>query len=569
MALEQLQQLKPKRQNLLPDGIAGLTVALVNIPNGMAYALVAGVSPIYGLYSGIVTPIVAALFAGSIFMVVTLTNETALMTFSTIDQLNLQRGQIEVIFMLTLMTGLWQIIFAVLKFGRLLRFISESVMTGFITGTAVLVILGQLGDLVGYSSEISNKVVAAVDILLNPTEWDLQTLLVGLSTIVVILLLNRTPLRKVTLILALGYSTLLVLLTGWESVEVVGDIASIPRELPDFTLPDFSYFIPLLIPSLAMAVLSMAVASGVAKSFPNPDGKLPDANQNVWGLGTGNTAGGFFQALPATGSLSRTATVVSGGGKSRWANIFAGLTVALVVVTVAPLAELIPMAGLAGLLIVSTIEAVNARRLVRTWEVGTTAWLAAGITFLLTLTISIQMALFGGILISFALYLYSASLDVQVRELAPAGDGHFEVKEMPDPFPSGRPVVLTFYGSSFFAAIDTLDRQLPEADSIHDTVIIFTANGRQAANNTFLTWIERYARELSEAGNLLMLAEVDPAVKAQLAAVGALDVLGPENIFPGQPILGASIEDALESANNWLEAKKQLIAEEGIKSEDE
>ena len=77
---------------------------------------------------------------------------------------------------------------------------------------------------------------------------------------------------------------------------------------------------------------------------------------------------------------------------------------------------------------------------------------------------------------------------------------------MPDPFPSGRPVVLTFYGSSFFAAIDTLDRQLPEADSIHDTVIIFTATGRQAANNTFLTWIERYARELAEAGNLLMLA---------------------------------------------------------------
>jgi SulP family sulfate permease len=555
MALEQLQQLKPKRENLLPDGIAGLTVALVNIPNGMAYALVAGVSPIYGLYSGIVTPIVAALFAGSIFMVVTLTNETALMTFSTIDSLNLQRGQIEVVFMLVLMTGLWQIIFTILKFGRLLRFISESVMTGFITGTAVLVILGQLGDLVGYSSEASNKVIAAVDILLTPTAWDLQTLIVGLSTIAVILLLNRTRLRKVTLILALGYSTILVLLTGWESVEVVGDIASIPRELPDFTLPDFSYFVPLLIPSLAMAVLSMAVASGVAKSFPNPDGKLPEANQNVLGLGAGNTAGAFFQSLPATGSLSRTATVVSGGGKSRWANIFAGLLVALVVVTVAPLAELIPMAGLAGLLIVSTIEAVNARRLVRTWEVGTTAWLAAGITFLLTLTISIQTALFGGILISFALYLYSASLDIQIRELMPMGDGRFKVAELPDPFPSGRPVVLTFYGSSFFAAIDTMDRQLPDADSLQDTVIIFTANGRQAANNTFLTWIERYAGELSAAGNLLMVAEIEPTIKDQMAAIGLLELIGERNIFLEQQILGASIEEALGAANDWLEAK--------------
>ena len=385
MFLERLRQLRPRRENLIPDGIAGLTVALINIPNGMAYALVAGVSPVYGLYSGIVTPIVAALFAGSIFMVVTLTNETALMTFSTIDQLNLESGQIEVIFMLTLMTGLWQILFTILRFGRLLRFISESVMTGFITGTSVLVILGQLDDLVGYSSEASNKVVAAINILLRPAEWDLQTLFVGLSTIAVILLLNRTRLKKVTLILALGYATILLLLTGWESVEVVGDISSIPRELPEFRLPNFGYFVPLIIPSLAMAVLSVAVASGVAKSFPNPNGKLPNANQNVLGLGAGNTAGGFFQALPATGSLSRTATVVGGGGKSRWANVFAGLIVALVVVTVAPLAELIPMSGLAGLLIFSTIEAVNARRLVRTWEVGTTAWLAAVMTFLLTL----------------------------------------------------------------------------------------------------------------------------------------------------------------------------------------
>ena len=563
MPLERLRQLRPKRENLIPDGIAGLTVALVNIPNGMAYALVAGVSPVYGLYSGIVTPIVAALFAGSIFMVVTLTNETALMTFSTIDQLNLESGQIEVIFMLTLMTGLWQILFTILRFGRLLRFISESVMTGFITGTSVLVILGQLDHLVGYSSEISNNVLAAADILTSPTAWDLQTLIVGLSTIAIILLLNRTRLRKVTLILALGYATILVLLTGWESVEVVGDIASIPRELPEFTLPDFSYFVPLIIPSLAMAVLSMAVASGVAKSFPNPDGKLPDANQNVLGLGAGNMAGGFFQALPATGSLSRTATVVGGGGKSRWANVFAGLIVALVVVTVAPLAELIPMSGLAGLLIFSTIEAVNARRLVRTWEVGTTAWLAAVMTFLLTLTISIQLALFGGILISFALYLYSASLDVQLRELVPVGDGRFRVEDLPDPFPSGRPVVLTFYGSSFFAAIDTLDRQLPDADSIQDTVIIFTANGRQAANNTFLTWIERYARELSEAGNLLMVTEVEPVVRDQLESVGALQVIGPENVFVGQPILGASIGEALEAANGWLIAREQLAAEEG------
>ncbi len=165
-----LEQLKPNSKTIVSDLVAGLTVSMVNLAELMGYAMVAGVSPIYGLYSGIVAPIVGALTAGSAFMMITLTNETALMTAAMLDSLS--DWTIETVFAFTVLTGVFVLILALLKAGTLLRFVSESVMTGFITGTAVLLILGQLHELTGYESEVSgNKVVETVDWLLNPTHW--------------------------------------------------------------------------------------------------------------------------------------------------------------------------------------------------------------------------------------------------------------------------------------------------------------------------------------------------------------------------------------------------------------
>lgn len=553
--MEQLRQLKPVRENLLPDLLAGLTVALINIPNGMAYALLAGVNPLYGLYSAILTPIVAAILTGSVFMVVTISNEMALVTAGVIDDLGLQIGQIRVVFMLMLMVGLWQIIFAALRLGTMLRFISLSVMTGFVAGTAVLVILGQLDQLTGYEGEATNTFVVAVETLLNPDQWDIPTTVIGLSTIGLIILLNRTRLRRISLIIALVVMAVVVALADWNSVQVVGDLVDIPSELPQLTLPDFRYVVPLFIPSLAMAVLGVAVTAGVAQSHPNPDGHTPDANRNFLGVGAGNVVGSFFQGLPADGSLSRTAHLVNAGARSRWAVIISGLVVALVVVAFASAAEKIPLAAIAGLLIYTGVSYFNTEGLARSWQVNTSGRVAMSVTFVLTLIVPLQSALLIGIGISLLLYIYETSLDVRVVELVPLGNGRFEERDAPAKYPSNQVTVVSFYGSPFFAAIETMERGLPATKGIKNVAVVFIVRELDNFNNTFLDWLEHYVKELHKSGSTFFLAELTPTAREQIDQVKAVEIIGPENLFIAQPVIGASIEEALTAAETWLEQR--------------
>ena len=546
-----LEQLKLSPKTAKSDLVAGLTVAMVNIPEGMAYALVAGVNPLYGLYSGIVPPIVGALTAGSAFMMITLTSETAMTTAATINSL----GPVSdgTLFAFTMLVGLFTLIFGLLKLGRLLRFVSESVMTGFVTGTVVLMILGQLGHLTGYESHAAGgKVAQTFDLLLNFNRIDIHTTIVGLATIAVIVLLHKTPLHKFALILGLIFSILLAGLTGWESVALIGDVAEIPRGLPLPALPDFSRILELIVPALSLAILVVVVSAGVAQNYPNPDGSVPDSNRDFIGLGAANIVGGLFQSLSSTGSMSRTAVGVSSGAQSRWVNIFAGLILALFLVTIGGLAELIPNAGLAGLLIFVGSEAINEQRIFRAWNTHFTARIGMVATFILALVIPLQYAIYGGVIISLILYLVSAARNIQVIELAPVGDGRYEEREAPAVLAANTATIIQVQGATFFAAIDTMQEELPSADNVTHTVLILHARGRETANNTFLTWLERYAKTMHASGNLVMMASVDPNVKQQLEATKIIDTIGRENIFLAQPILGASLDEALAAADKWL-----------------
>jgi SulP family sulfate permease len=551
-----LEQLKPNPKTAVSDFVAGLTVSMVNLAELMGYALVAGVDPIYGLYTGIVAPIVGALTAGSAFMMVTLTNETALMTAAMLQSLS--DWTIETVFAFTVLTGIFVLIFALLKAGVLLRYVSESVMTGFITGTAVLLILGQLHELTGYESEVSgNKVVETVDWLLHPTGFDIATTVVGVLTIIAIILFERTKAHRFALVLGLIFASLLAVLPLFDSVHLVGDIAEIPRGLPTPVIPDFSEIAALIVPALSLAILCVVVSAGVSQNYPNPDGSIADPNQDFTGVGLAGIVGGFFQGLPVTGSLSRTAVGVGAGAKSRWGNIFSGLILALLLLTIAGLAELIPEAGLAGLLIFVGVEAINQQRVGRAWNTHNAGRAAMVITFLLTLVIDLQYAVYAGVFISLLLYIYSASMEVRVTQFFPVGEGRFEEREVPAEYPSNQATVIQSYVAPFFAAIGKFAETLPSAENTQNAVVILVGRGRDEAIDTFLTWLQRYAAELKRGGNLLMMAEVGPRVREQLERTGVIDDLGKENVFEAQPVLGASIEEALKAAETWIAEKGQ------------
>jgi SulP family sulfate permease len=430
-------------------------------------------------------------------------------------------------------------------------------MVGFITGTALLIILGQIDEFTGCTTGVEhNKVLAAIDILIHPSCWDIPTLVTGLSMIAMVLLFNKTPLRRIGLVMALVMTGVIVYAASWASVELVGDIAEIPRSFPVPMLPDFGAIDEVIIPALATAILGVAVAAGVSQNYPNPDGSLGKANKDFIGIGAANTAGGFFQSLPTTGSLSRTAVAVNAGAKSRMSNIFAGLIMVGVMFTIAPAAELIPMAGLAGLLIYVGYEAINQQKLRHAWHTSWPARIAMLTTCALCLIIELQYALFAGVFLSLVLFLYHQSTNVRIKQLVPLGGGRFEERKAPDRYPDNQVTALNFEGTSFFAAIQTIEQGLPSAEGVKNAAVILVGRGKDIPNNTFLTWVERYARDLQKSGNLLMLAEIQPSAKDVMITTGTVAAIGEENIFIAKGAVFASLEEAVAAAEKWVAKNK-------------
>ena len=257
--------LKVPRKTLINDLVSGLVMAVVSIPGGLANGLLAGINPILGLHSMMAGTTVAALFTGSVIMNVDSQSATALATLDALSGVP-QDQHLVYLVVLGLLVGLFMLILGFLKLGFLVRFISNAVMTGFLSGLGALTILGQVGDLTAYDSQAGNKVFKAADTILHWREIDLATLAVGLLTIVLILGINRTRLEKYSFLLAVVLTTALVTVLDPQTVAIVGDTTQVPRSLPSLNLPDLSLVPSLILPALAIAIIALVASAGVSSS---------------------------------------------------------------------------------------------------------------------------------------------------------------------------------------------------------------------------------------------------------------------------------------------------------------
>jgi SulP family sulfate permease len=554
-----LKSLKITRKTALPDLLAGITCALSYVPQGMGYAVVAGVSPAYGLYTGVFAPLIGALLAGSSLMVITVTNELAVPTAGILAGLE-PRFSIQALFTLTLLIGLIQLVLGLLKLGSLTRFISNCVMTGFISGVAILLVFGQLQKLTGYAGGPSGNVfVKTWDWLLHLNRIDGRTTLVGLLTIAAMIVFQRTRLKAIAFVLALVIVSVLVSLLHWDSVQLVGTISRIPRGLPTPVLPDFRMLPQLFLDALSLAILGLSIASGVSQAYPESDGSIPNASRDFIAQGAANVVGGFFQGMPCGGSISRTATSVSAGAKTRWANIFAGLTLAFFLLTIGRVAEIIPMAALAGFLVYIGFSVMRLDRIARVWNTYAAERAAMVATFALTLLIPLHWAIFAGVALTLLLYVYSSSSQVRLVRIVRRADGGFEEQAAPVRLPSNEVTALHAHGNAFFAAVAGLEALLPAAEGAKNAVVIFGLRGRESLTTSGIVMLERYARKLQAGGNKLMLVGVEPRVRREFDRTGVTSLLGEENIFASTSSLGSPLSEALTAANEWRSRKIENI----------
>lgn len=543
------------RSTVVADLMAGLTAAIPSIPDAMASGVLAGVSPLYGLYGLMIGTPIAALFTGSAFMSVVTTSAMGIAVRDALAGYQ-DEQQIKALVTVALVVGLFQVAAGLLRLGFLTRFVSNSVMTGFLSGVALLIVLSQLGDISAYSSTAAwtrgNKVLQAVDLVLHFRQIHLPTLLVGLTALGIIVGLERTRLRPFSMLVALVVAALLVPLLGLDAVALVGDTSEIPAGLPQPYLPVPILDLELIVSAMAVGIIGLVQGAGISSSYPNPDGKYPDVSRDFVGQGAANLAVSLFRGLPVGGSISSTALVVGAGAKSRWANVFTGLFAILAVLLLGNQIERLPMTALAAMLVYAGFTSFNRERIRAVWETSLVSRGVMLFTFVAVLVLPIQTAVFVGVGLQILLHTFRAAERVDIVQIVPLENGQYQEVPPPTRLPDAQVTILTPLGSLFFAGAVEFEEDLPSAAEAHRAVVIVRLRGRKEVGSTFLRVIERYARVLEKNGGKLILVGVSQPVHEQLRRTGMLAELGAENVYLATGFLGESAQQAWADAHTWL-----------------
>ncbi len=539
------------KKYLANDILAGAAGAAAGAPQAMGFAIIAGISPIYGLYTAIVSTIVGALTTGSTFMTIGPTNALALVLGSTIIRFD-EAKQIEVMFTLTLMVGVIQLTFGFLRLGNLTRFVSNAVMTGFIAGAGVLIILGQLSNLTGYAGErVSGALPRFWQWLSHLDQSNLQTTIIGIISIIVIYNLNRTRFRGISTLTALLGTAVFISISDWQQVTQVRDMARIPSGLPMPETPNLTYAPELLMAALATAILALVQSAGLAASLP--DSNASNINRDFLGQGVANIVGGFFQNMPSGGSLSRTAVSVSAGARTRAANLFAGIFVALILLVFRNVIEQIALAALAGQLIVAASSLIKPAQINLVWNVNLSSRLVMSATFISTLLLPLEYSIYIGIALSLGMYVYASASNLHVTQLVLTHDHHFREEEISSSLPDNQVVIFSVTGNLYFAAVRRLEELLPSPTGSNHCVIILRLRGNDYLGSTGIRFLEDYAEQLEAHGGRLLLTGVNNKIRAELERTHALEILGEDNVFFADGTVFSATERALDFAQQCLD----------------
>ena len=542
----------PSGASLRRDGLAGLSCAISNVPDGMANGVLVGVNPVYGLYATMLGPGVGGLVASTQLMMITTTAAASLSTSQALGGLQAE-ARANALFLMVIVVGAFQVLFGLLGLGRLIRFVSYSVTTGFLTGVSVLLILNQLPTVTGYAATGSNRITQTINLLRNLGQINLLSLVLALLTLALAVLLPRTPLSNLGRLVAIVIPSVLVALFNLNSVEIVRDVGQIPHGIPTLVLPSLSGLTAnVLTGGLAVAVVILVQGAGVSQSVPNPDGSRRSTSRDFIAQGAGNIASGFFRGLPVGGSLSATALNVIYGARTRWAVVFAGVWMALIVLIFPGVVSYTAMPALGALLILAGASSIKLREVRSIWNTGWSSRLACISTFLAALFLSIQAAVGIGVVLSALLYVNRSSTDISVVELVKRPDGQIEERAPPRHLPSNAVTVLDVYGHLFYAGARTLERLLPTPQGAQNSVVILRLRGLTSAGATLLEVLDNYAGKLEEVNGRLYLSGISERVHDQIIRTGKLHLSGPVHAYDATPIRGQSTRQAVADAQTWL-----------------
>ncbi len=549
--------LKDYRLSSLPkDLLASPTVTFLDIPQGVAYAMIAGLPPAMGLYAAAVPAIVGALFRSSHHVVTGPTNALSFLVGSAVAAEVARSGAtpMQVAVTLAFMVGVLQAVAGFLRLDAVTDYISQAVVRGYITGAAVLIGIGQLSNVTGTLRIQGDVLQVLTSWLTGLPDTSLLSAAFAAGTVAFILCMRRVNRRIPASIItmALGIILARVFSLSHAGLETVADLAPMPSGFPPLTIPNLEHWDSLIPAAVACAVLSLVESSSVARALSSQTGQRLDMAAEFSGQGLANIAAAFSGGYPVSGSLSRSALNKQAGAESRLAAMFCGITMLGVLLFLGPLVNQTPIASLAGLLLILAADLIDWKQIRMILQGTFSDRLAFVATLLGTWTLPLDKAIYLGVGISILLFLQRARL-LTLREMAIGEKGRFREVEPDQDEPMQRCTavrVLNVTGSVFFAAAGELQMLMDRsAADPHVRVLILRMRQAEDLDVTTASVLEAASHQLAGRGKTLLLLGVRSSALELLNKTGVRDQVGQENVFPAQSswftALGAALQRAL------------------------
>ncbi|MGE0314631.1 MAG: SulP family inorganic anion transporter [Lautropia sp.] len=531
------------RTTLAADASAGLTGGIIVVPQAVAFATIAGMPPEYGLYAAMVPAIVGALFGSSWQLVSGPTTAISIVVFSTLSPLA-EPGSpdyVRLALSLAFLSGVVQLLLGWLRMGTLVNFISHTVVIGFTAGAAVLIAANQLKSFFGLKIARGGSFIETMTAFfsqldeINPWVTAVSTVTFAVSMLARRLLPTKVP-HMIVAMVAGGLLAWLLDRGFGPAVTGITYVDALPRSLPPLSHPDLSVeTVGSLLPiAMALAMLSLTEAVSISRSIAIRTGQRIDGNREFIGQGLSNVAGSFFSAYPTSGSFNRSGLNHEAGARTPLAAVFAAIVLALIVLFIAPLAAWLPLPTMAGILFVVAWGLIDVRNIRHVLHASRAESAVLGLTFVATLVLELEFAIYIGVLASLLLFLNRTSRP-RIADVKPAaGVGAYHLVDdtnLPD---CPQLKMLRIDGPLFFGAVDHVQRALTDVDEREPRQkhLLLHCVGIGMIDLAGAEMLAQEARRRQRIGGALYLYNLRDGVRGELSAGGYDVEIGRDRLIP-------------------------------------
>jgi SulP family sulfate permease len=553
------------RENVRQDIVAGLTVAVILLPQAIAFALVAELPPEMGLYAAVIGAIVGALWGSSNQAHTGPTNAISLLVLSSLTSgFAIDTPEFIVAAgLMAVMVGLFQLVMGLARLGVLINFVSHSVIVGFATGAGLLIAIRQIGPLLAIESSGHSLVESILHIAETLPTLHRETAALGIGAMVVVFGLRKISRKIPAALIAMIGASLAVLILGLDEAGVAV-IGKLPKSLPplsDFSSIDLEFIARLSSGALAVGAIGLVETLAISRSIANQTGQRLDSNQEFVGQGLANIAVGFLSGYPVAGSFSRSAVNNNAGAKTPVAALFSSAFVLIALFTLAPLGALLPRAALSGVLIIVAVGMINTKEIVRIWRGTRGDAVIMLVTFLGTMFLEIAFAVLLGILLSFALYIMRTSTP-RVHHVLPDKDfKHFLYQ--PEKPSCPQLAVIDILGDLYFGAVNHVEETILEhlERNPEQRFLLIRMHNVNHCDFSGIHMLENVVKLYRDRKGDVFMVRVGYQVYGLMESTNFIEYLGEDNFLSEEEAIGHMFHRVLDPAVCIYECPHRALKE--------